>query len=107
VELEDKLFYTALFDPGPILTNKGVYIEQKYYQWDHFTKLDQKFKQEPTHSWKGPNAKCWCQKDLLTSKDKCSVCWNDLIKHEAIQRISSEIIDELSSSEEQSIPTKE
>ncbi|GBB91667.1 hypothetical protein RclHR1_19010001 [Rhizophagus clarus] len=77
VELEDRLFYTALFDPGPILTNEG------------------------------PNAKCWCQKDLLTSKDECLTCWNDLIKHEAIQQISPEIIIELSSDKRQSTPTKE
>ena len=59
-ELENRLFYTALFDPGPILTNEGVYIKRKYYQWNHFTELDQKFKQEPIqlkYNWKGPNAK--------------------------------------------------
>jgi hypothetical protein len=110
VELEDRLFYTALIDPGPILANEGVYIERKYYQWDHFAKLNQKFEQKPTqltHNWRGPNAKCWCQKDLLTPKDECLTCWNDLIKHEAIQRISPEIIVELNSNEKQSTPTKE
>ena len=43
----------------------------------------------------------------MTSEDECSICWNDLIKHEAIQQISPEIINELSSNKKQSIPTKE
>jgi len=49
-------------------------------------------------------------KDLLTSEDECLTCWNDIIKHEAIQQISPKIINELSSrssSKEQSIPTNE
>jgi hypothetical protein len=100
-----------LFDPGSILTNDGVYIEREYYKWDYFTELNQKFKQKPTqltYDWKGPNAaKCWCQKDLLTLKDECLTCWNDLIKHEAMQQISPEIIIELSSNKGQSNPTKE
>ncbi|PKY23284.1 hypothetical protein RhiirB3_437453 [Rhizophagus irregularis] len=46
VTLKDRLFYTALFDPSPILTNEGVYIiEQKYYQQNHFTELNKRFKQ--------------------------------------------------------------
>jgi hypothetical protein len=109
-ELENRLFYTALFDPEPILTNDGVYIEWKYYKWNHFTELNQKFKQKSTqltHDWKGPNARCWCGKDLLTPKDECSTCWNDLIKYEAIQQISPEIIVELSSNRGQGNPTEE
>src|SRR6266480_3198424 len=45
-----------------VLVNSGVYIEESFYLWDYFERLEERFKQKPPNKarwvfdWKGPSS---------------------------------------------------
>ena len=59
-------------------------VDGKQRSWYEYQLLDERFSRKPGRrakyifDWKGPKAKCWCDKPLYSPEDECSSCLHDL-----------------------------
>src|SRR5579864_1624979 len=86
-----------------IIVNDGVYLDDSYYTWDYFRRLNEQFGRQPTkkarwvYDWKGPSARCWCNERLYSPSDSCYQCQGDLVNYITLKQIPPEIVGEMSS----------
>ncbi|PKB95430.1 hypothetical protein RhiirA5_386023, partial [Rhizophagus irregularis] len=86
-----------------ILTNEGVYLDESFYQWTYFSRLDEQFRKKPpkraswVYDWKGPTARCWCGERLYSSSNSCSRCYGEITNFITIRNLPQQIVAEISS----------
>ncbi|CAB4373962.1 unnamed protein product [Rhizophagus irregularis] len=86
-----------------MLIKGGVSLDESFYHWDYFSRLDKQFKRKAPrkatwdYDWKGPSARCWCGNRLYSPSDECSQCLRELTNYITVQRLPPSIITEMSS----------
>ncbi|PKY59154.1 hypothetical protein RhiirA4_481663, partial [Rhizophagus irregularis] len=78
-----------------VLTKEGVGLDESFYHWDYFSRLDEQFKRKAPrkttwdYDWKGLSARCWCGNRLYSPSDECPQCLRELTNYITVQRLGA------------------